>query len=283
MRNILRIRAEGFPGPCCRSTADFSISPTTALDVTTQTQILDLMRQLQHEDGMAIMLITHDLGVVAEMATDVAVMYLGRVVEQAPVDEIFHAPVDEIWGRRDLPCAAAPVYAGAPALHTPHALALARAAHPHRGGGAASLRPALRLPLPPALSARDRGMPDRGAGMGKRSPPAVSSPVTAPTSCSWPGWSEHAPSGIKPRGPDPGGSMTVIMQSTEARGREQNGDGRDDDAAAGDLHPSRLRGAQRMMLRRTLRIGFVLAVCLSITSPAYAYLDPGTGACSFRP
>jgi peptide/nickel transport system ATP-binding protein len=60
--------------------------------VTTQTQILELMRQLQQEDGMAIMLITHDLGVVAEMATDVAVMYLGRVVEQAPVDAIFHAP-----------------------------------------------------------------------------------------------------------------------------------------------------------------------------------------------
>jgi peptide/nickel transport system ATP-binding protein len=66
--------------------------PTTALDVTTQTQILELMRQLQREDGMAIMLITHDLGVVAEMATDVVVMYLGRVVEQAPVDAIFHAP-----------------------------------------------------------------------------------------------------------------------------------------------------------------------------------------------
>jgi peptide/nickel transport system ATP-binding protein len=66
--------------------------PTTALDVTTQTQILELMRQLQHEDGMAIMLITHDLGVIAAMASDVAVMYLGRVVEQAPVDEIFHAP-----------------------------------------------------------------------------------------------------------------------------------------------------------------------------------------------
>jgi peptide/nickel transport system ATP-binding protein len=60
--------------------------------VTTQTQILELMRQLQREDGMAIMLITHDLGVVAEMATDVVVMYLGRVVEQAPVDAIFHEP-----------------------------------------------------------------------------------------------------------------------------------------------------------------------------------------------
>jgi len=66
--------------------------PTTALDVTTQAQILDLLRKLQRESGMAIMLITHDLGVVAEMADDVVVMYLGRVVEQGPVDQIFHAP-----------------------------------------------------------------------------------------------------------------------------------------------------------------------------------------------
>ena len=66
--------------------------PTTALDVTTQAQILDLMRELQGESGMAIMLITHDLGVVAEMADDVVVMYLGRVVEQGPVDDIFHDP-----------------------------------------------------------------------------------------------------------------------------------------------------------------------------------------------
>src|SRR5438128_10529912 len=76
----------------CQPTLLIADEPITALDVTTQTQILELMRQLQQEDGMAIMLITHDLGVVAEMATDVAVMYLGRVVEQAPVDEIFHAP-----------------------------------------------------------------------------------------------------------------------------------------------------------------------------------------------
>jgi peptide/nickel transport system ATP-binding protein len=66
--------------------------PTTALDVTIQAQILDLMRELKDRTGAAIMLITHDLGVIAEMATDVAVMYLGRVVEQAPVDAIFHAP-----------------------------------------------------------------------------------------------------------------------------------------------------------------------------------------------
>ena len=66
--------------------------PTTALDVTTQAQILDLMRNLQDDSGMAIMLITHDLGVVAEMCDEVAVMYLGRVVEQASVDDIFHNP-----------------------------------------------------------------------------------------------------------------------------------------------------------------------------------------------
>src|SRR5512146_1917514 len=64
--------------------------PTTALDVTTQAQILDLLRQMQEQRGMAIMLITHNLGVIAEMADDVVVMYLGRVVEQGPVDAIFH-------------------------------------------------------------------------------------------------------------------------------------------------------------------------------------------------
>ena len=66
--------------------------PTTALDVTTQAQILDLMINLQREQDMAIMLITHDLGVIAEMADHVVVMYLGQVVESAPVDEIFHNP-----------------------------------------------------------------------------------------------------------------------------------------------------------------------------------------------
>ncbi|HEX5414804.1 MAG TPA: ABC transporter ATP-binding protein [Chloroflexota bacterium] len=66
--------------------------PTTALDVTTQAQVLDLLRQLQEQNHMAVMLITHNLGVVAEMAEDVVVMYLGRVVEQGPVDAIFYDP-----------------------------------------------------------------------------------------------------------------------------------------------------------------------------------------------
>jgi oligopeptide/dipeptide ABC transporter ATP-binding protein len=66
--------------------------PTTALDVTIQAQILDLMRTLQRETGTAIILITHDLGVVAEVADDVLVMYAGRVVEQASVVTLFEAP-----------------------------------------------------------------------------------------------------------------------------------------------------------------------------------------------
>ena len=66
--------------------------PTTALDVTTQAQILDLMRELQADYGMAILFITHDLGVVAEIADDVAVMYLGNIVEFGDVDTIFNNP-----------------------------------------------------------------------------------------------------------------------------------------------------------------------------------------------
>jgi peptide/nickel transport system ATP-binding protein len=66
--------------------------PTTALDVTTQAQILQLLRDLQAENGMAIMLITHNLGVVAEMANDVVVMYLGKVVEEGSVEDLFFNP-----------------------------------------------------------------------------------------------------------------------------------------------------------------------------------------------
>ena len=66
--------------------------PTTALDVTVQAQILDLLRDLQRQTGMAIVLITHDLGVVAEMADEVAVMYAGRVVERASATALFDDP-----------------------------------------------------------------------------------------------------------------------------------------------------------------------------------------------
>ncbi|MGW5360780.1 ABC transporter ATP-binding protein [Actinopolymorpha pittospori] len=66
--------------------------PTTALDVTTQARIIDLLRDLQRATGMSMLFITHDLGVVAEVADEVVVMYLGTVVEQGGVDEIFHDP-----------------------------------------------------------------------------------------------------------------------------------------------------------------------------------------------
>lgn len=67
--------------------------PTTALDVTIQAQVLELMKSLQAEFGMSILFITHDLGVVAEMCDDVAVMYLGKIVEQSSADDIFYKPL----------------------------------------------------------------------------------------------------------------------------------------------------------------------------------------------
>jgi peptide/nickel transport system ATP-binding protein len=73
--------------------------PTTALDVTVQAQILALLRRLRDDFGMAMVFITHDLGVVAEIADEVVVMYAGRVVEQAPVAELFAAPQHPYtWG-----------------------------------------------------------------------------------------------------------------------------------------------------------------------------------------
>jgi peptide/nickel transport system ATP-binding protein/oligopeptide transport system ATP-binding protein len=76
----------------CRPALLIADEPTTALDVTVQAQILDLLRELQVETGMSIILITHDLGVVAEMADEVAVMYAGKVVERASAAEIFASP-----------------------------------------------------------------------------------------------------------------------------------------------------------------------------------------------
>jgi peptide/nickel transport system ATP-binding protein len=76
----------------CRPDLLIADEPTTALDVTIQAQILDLLRQLQRDLGMSIMLITHDLGVVAETADEVVVMYAGRVVERAPTTELFGSP-----------------------------------------------------------------------------------------------------------------------------------------------------------------------------------------------
>ncbi len=77
---------------CCNPDFLIADEPTTALDVTIQAQILELMKKLQKEFGMSILFITHDLGTVANMCDNVAVMYLGEIVEYGTVHQIFHNP-----------------------------------------------------------------------------------------------------------------------------------------------------------------------------------------------
>ena len=79
----------------CEPSILIADEPTTALDVTTQAEILDLIRRLQQRTGMTVLFITHDMGVVAEIADDVLVMYKGKVMEAGPVEQIFHSPQDD--------------------------------------------------------------------------------------------------------------------------------------------------------------------------------------------
>ena len=88
----LRQRAMIAMALSCKPRLLIADEPTTAIDVTTQAQVLALLKGLQRKYGTAIIFITHDLGVIAQMADHVVVMYLGRVMEQGPVDDIFHAP-----------------------------------------------------------------------------------------------------------------------------------------------------------------------------------------------
>jgi peptide/nickel transport system ATP-binding protein len=92
MSGGLRQRAMIAMALSCKPRLLIADEPTTAIDVTTQAQILGLLRELQSKYDTAIIFITHDLGVIAQMATYVVVMYLGRVMEEGPVDEIFHTP-----------------------------------------------------------------------------------------------------------------------------------------------------------------------------------------------
>jgi peptide/nickel transport system ATP-binding protein len=76
----------------CRPRLLIADEPTTALDVTIQAQILDLLRRLQHEHGVSVLMISHNFGVIAEIADDVAVMYAGRIVERGTVQQVFNQP-----------------------------------------------------------------------------------------------------------------------------------------------------------------------------------------------
>ena len=119
--------------------------PTTALDVTIQAQILDLMQDLQREIGMAILLITHDLGVIAQTCDDVVVMYAGKVVERGPVLELFERPAPSL-------------HAGSAARHPAARPSAQIEAGDDRGHGAGDRRPAARVPLPEPLPLRGRSL-----------------------------------------------------------------------------------------------------------------------------
>ena len=118
--------------------------PTTALDVTVQAQILDLIQRLQRELDTAIVMITHDLGVVAEVADDIGVMYAGRIVEYADKDD-------------DLRDARAPLHLGAAQVDPAPGLAARRGARPDPRPPAVADPQAAGLLLPPALPVRARG------------------------------------------------------------------------------------------------------------------------------
>ncbi len=123
--------------------------PTTALDVTVQAQVLDLLLRLRKDFGSAIILITHDMGVVAEVAEQVAVMYAGRIVERGPTDAVFGAPLHPYtWGLM----ASIPPLTGQ-RLHRLNSIPACRRRR-RAFRPAAVLRRAAPLPVPPARSAR---------------------------------------------------------------------------------------------------------------------------------
>ncbi len=139
--------------------------PTTALDVTIQAQILDLIRDLQGEARMATIMITHDLGVVAEIATDVAVMYAGQIVEQGPVAEIFANPQHP--------------YTIGLMSSVPKLSGAARTAGDSAGDGALGRDDAAGLPFLLALSLRRRDLRDASAAGADRAGPPRRLPLRA--------------------------------------------------------------------------------------------------------
>ena len=140
--------------------------PTTALDVTVQAQILRLIDELNRDRDLAVVLITHDLGVVAEVADRVVVMYAGQIVEDATLDEIFYD-------------AAAPVHVGTARLADPARSAARRPAAADRRATAVAAGPAVGLPLRPALPPCVREVRRAAAAGGASGRPRAPRPVLA--------------------------------------------------------------------------------------------------------
>ena len=134
----------------CKPKLLIADEPTTALDVTIQAQILDLIRELQKKTGMAVVLITHDLGIVASLCQRLMVMYGGLIMETGTIEDIFYRPMH-------------PYTRALPALGALHRLRGGRAADPHRRPGAVPDRPAqglpVRAPLPDARAILRDGDP----------------------------------------------------------------------------------------------------------------------------
>ncbi len=135
----------------CRPDIIIADEPTTALDVTVQAKILRLLHDLQQEMHASLLLITHDLGVVASMADDVLVMYAGRVVERADVDTLFHAPRHP-YTRALLDCVAG--------IEDDRTSPL----QPIEGAPPDLRASAAGVPVRPALPARNLGLSRRAAG-----------------------------------------------------------------------------------------------------------------------
>ena len=150
----LRQRALIAAALACRPALLIADEPTTALDVTIQAQILDLLRDLKRQFELSLLLITHDLGIVAQTADRVAVMYAGRIVESAPVRQLFADPKHPYT--RGLLASLAGTHAG-------------RAAAGDRRHGAAARPHPQRLRVRATLSRALRAVRRRGAGAGGRS------------------------------------------------------------------------------------------------------------------
>mgnify|MGYP003693875821 CR=1 FL=1 len=181
--------------------------PTTALDVTIQAQILDLMRDLQETLGTAIILITHDMGVVAENADRVVVMYAGRKVEEAAANELFDNPGHPYTKG---------LLGSIPHLDT---AAHSRAHAPQRdqGHGAVAVQPAGGVQLRAALQPGDRPVPRHGAAARSSIARRIGSPAGMPTSCCGVRHERGADAGKAARGhqpqeafPDPQGRVRRV-------------------------------------------------------------------------